>query len=712
MTLAIILLTACINLLLGLISYLKNPNSATNRLLTGLTVIFAAWTVANYFSLNSPTADATLFWIRAVMFITAPLGPTLYIFIKVFPSQQLVMNKTLLHILIGLTLLVQILAFTPLIFSGVTISGSQITPTPAPGIILFAILFMGLPIAGIFEIFKKYRVSTGVERQQLKFLVFGISVTFTLLIITNFVFVVLFKLSNLVIFGPIFSLIFVGMIFYAIIKHRLLAIRLILARSVAYTFLIAVLASIYTLGVFFISKFIFYGESTTQQRFTSAILTAFIVLTFDPIKNAVQRATDQVFFRGKYNSDELILELTTIIASTYKLKDLTQKTLHKLLEALQIERGAFIIYRKQGRFTISADGYRKMPIYKRRTINALHEQSRMILLDEEKDKYIRQHLTQMGVVAVVPLSDKEHTDGLLVLGAKKSGEIYAPQDIKILEIFGPMISLAIQNAKSYEEIRSFNKTLSEKVAGATKELQESHVKLQALDKQKDRFIGMASHELKTPITSIKAFSQVLYRKIDKIEHKEYASLLENINAQTDKVTKLINDLLNVNNIEEGKLVLNKEKFNADELIEKTISDIQFTTDTHTIVKEGTIRKATYGDADRLSQVLSNLLTNAIKYSPHAKKVLVSVSENRTNALVRVKDFGQGISKKDQQKIFDRFYRTKDHEEKNIAGFGLGLYIAAEIIKRHNSEIYVESVKGKGSSFSFNIPLYDDEKHVH
>lgn len=710
MTLAIILLTACINLLLGLISYLKNPNSATHRLLTGLTIIFAAWTVANYFSLNSPTADATLFWIRAVMFITAPLGPTLYLFIKAFPNKELVINKTFLKILIGLTLFVQLIAFTPLIFSGVTISANQITPTPAPGIILFAFLFMGLPIAGIFEIYRKYRRSTGVERQQLKFLVFGISITFTLLIITNFIFVLLFKLSNFVIFGPMFSLIFVGVIFYTILKHRLLAIRLILARSVAYVFLIAVLASIYTIGIFFISRYIFYGETPTQQRFTSALLALFIVLTFEPLKNAVQKATDRVFFRSKYNSDEIILELTTIIASNVKLKDLTQKTLHKLLNDLQIERGAFIIYRKQNKFTISADGYRKLPNFKKEAIDSIYRLKKMVMLDEEKDKNMRQLMHQLGVEIVVPLSDREQSEGLLVLGSKKSGEMYTPQDVKILEIFGPVISIAIQNAKSYEEIRSFNKTLSERVAAATKELQESHEKLQTLDKQKDKFLGMASHELKTPITSIKAFSQVLYRKIDKKEHKEYASLLENINAQTDKVTKLINDLLNVSNIEEGKLVLNKEKFDADELIEKTISDIQFTTDTHTIIKKGRIKTSAYGDADRLSQVVSNLLTNAIKYSPRANKVIVSVSENAMQALITVKDYGPGINKEDQQKIFDRFYRTKDHEEKNIAGFGLGLYIAAEIVKRHDGELQVASSKGKGSVFSFTIPLYSKNFH--
>ncbi len=704
MTLAVILLTAFTNILLGIISYKKQPNSATNRLLTALTVIFALWTVANYFSLNSSSADATLFWIRAVMFITAPLGPVLYLFIKAFPHRELQINKSFLYILTGLTLFVMAIAFTPLIFSGVTIT-NQITPTPAPGIVLFALLFMGLPIVGIYEIIRKYKKAVGVEKQQLKFLVFGISLTFILLILTNFVFVVLFKLSDLVIFGPIFSLIFVGFIFYAIVKHRLLAIRFIIARTVTYSFLIAVLASIYTLGVFFISRYIFQEESITQQRFTSALLATFIVLTFDPIKTAVQKATDHVFFRGKYNSDELILELTTIIASTFKLKTLTSNTMAKLFSKLHIEKGSFIIYRKQHKFSVITKGYKKPPTYRKEIVDHLFALKRMVILDEEKDKTVKQIMHKLGVAIAVPLSEREQNEGLLLLGNKKSGEIYTPQDIKVLEIFGPLISIAIQNAKSYEEIKGFNKTLSDKITIATKELQDSHEKLKTLDKQKDKFLGMASHELKTPITSIKAFTQVLYRRIDREKHQDYASLLENINTQTDKVTKLINDLLNVSNIEEGKLVLKKEMFDANALVAKTISDIQYTTDTHQIMREGKLKTQVYGDADRIAQVIANLLTNAIKYSPKADKLIVKVAEDKKNAIFTVQDFGPGIEKGDIEKVFERFYRTKEHEERNIAGFGLGLYIASEIVKRHHGRIWVTSQKGKGASFNFTIPLY-------
>src|SRR6185437_3861663 len=208
-----------------------------HRLLAILTFIFALWTVTNYFSLNSSTADGTLFWIRAVMFVTAALGPILYFFVKAYPHPELKINKIVFSSLILATIIVELLAFTPFVFSSVSVANG-IHPTPAPGIILFGVLFIGGPIAATVEIIRKYRRSTGLAKLQYKYLVLGITATFGLLIFTNFLFVVLLNFSDLVILGQMFSLVLVGFIFYAIIRHRLLEIRMIIARSVVYTLLL------------------------------------------------------------------------------------------------------------------------------------------------------------------------------------------------------------------------------------------------------------------------------------------------------------------------------------------------------------------------------------------------------------------------------------------------------------------------------------------
>ncbi|MGH7203727.1 MAG: ATP-binding protein [Candidatus Levyibacteriota bacterium] len=702
MILAIILLTALINLLLGIISYTKNPKSATNQLLSTLTVIFALWTIANYFSLNTPSESGTLFWIRAVMFITTPLGPILYLFIRAFPNAKLTISKQTFSLLIFLTLIVEALAFTPFLFSKVTI-GKQITPTPEPGLILFAFLFVGTPLLSFFTLLKKYRRSKGAEKLQLWYLIFGIILTFLLLIITNFVLVVLFKFSQLVIFGPIFSLIFIGFVFYAIVKHRLLQIRRVIARSVAYMIMIVIVGAIYTIGIFLISKYILQSSFTNEQLFISVFLAFFVIFSFERIKTVIEHLTDKFFFKGRYNSDELILELATLTASTYSLKTLTNNTLEKILSTLRIQKGVFIIMRKNGTTFTIYSGSKSNYVYNHDSIEKLIKTQQMIIFDEEKNERRRQLMQKFDMFVSVPLIEQDNVVGILLLGDKKSGEMYTEQDIKILEIFGPLIALAIQNAKSYEEIKRFNKTLSEKVQNATEELLESHAKLKTLDQQKDAFLGMASHELKTPITSIKAFTQVLLKKMEHTDQPSYTYILKIINTQTDRITQLINDLLNISHIESGKLVLKKEEFDLNKLVVKTIADIQVTTDTHTILKKGKLTMPIYGDANRIEQVLSNLLTNAIKYSPTANQIIVTLSENTKETTVAIQDFGQGIALKDQKKVFKRFYRIRENEERNIAGFGLGLFISSEIIRRHKGKIWVESRIGKGSTFCFAIP---------
>lgn len=234
-----------------------------------------------------------------------------------------------------------------------------------------------------------------------------------------------------------------------------------------------------------------------------------------------------------------------------------------------------------------------------------------------------------------------------------------------------------------------------------------------IENQKDLFIGIASHELKTPITTIKGYAQILEKRLEQKGDNKDTYLIQNINTQTDRLTNLINDLLNANKIQAGKLVLEKKKFDLNAMVSKIVLDFKYVTETHQIIKQEEVSLYTLGDQSRIEQVLINLLTNAIKYSPKIdeqnslsvkKKVIVLVKNDNKNIVVSIQDFGFGIEKRDQLKIFERFYRTGDKEEMNVAGFGLGLYIAAEIIKGHHGKIWVESIKGKGSTFYFTLPI--------
>jgi PAS domain S-box-containing protein len=230
------------------------------------------------------------------------------------------------------------------------------------------------------------------------------------------------------------------------------------------------------------------------------------------------------------------------------------------------------------------------------------------------------------------------------------------------------------------------------------------------DKLKSDFIKMASHELKTPITSIKGYVQLLLTMVKEKEDEQnlsplfVKSSLVNIEKQVNRLTRLMSELLDLSKIESGQLQLNREEFSMNELVIDVVQDVLYTNPKHQINVYHDLTSTVWADKDRIGQVLVNLLTNAIKYSPLADKIDVTIHQIEKNSVsISVKDFGIGIDKRDHEKIFERFYRAEGHNEQTYPGFGIGLFIAKETVKRHEGMIRVESEKGKGSVFTFTLP---------
>jgi PAS domain S-box-containing protein len=234
---------------------------------------------------------------------------------------------------------------------------------------------------------------------------------------------------------------------------------------------------------------------------------------------------------------------------------------------------------------------------------------------------------------------------------------------------------------------------------------------QELEQRKNEFISMASHELKTPVTSLKGFTNVLQRRLAKQGDEQGLHYLSRMDAQLNKLTGLISDLLDISRMQSGQLEMRAGPFDLDDLVEEIVENVQAATSTHHLSIEGSTGARIFGDQERLAQVYVNLLTNAIKYSPQANTVRLRLlrDEEAQQAVVSVQDFGIGIDKSYHEHIFERFYQVTDPEEKTYPGLGIGLYISSEIVIRHQGRMWVESSKGNGSTFYVALPLLSSEK---
>ena len=239
-----------------------------------------------------------------------------------------------------------------------------------------------------------------------------------------------------------------------------------------------------------------------------------------------------------------------------------------------------------------------------------------------------------------------------------------------------------------------------RMLGATVDI----TKRKELERQKDDFLAIASHELKTPVTSLKAYGQVLQIQFEQKGDTNSVAALKKMDTQINKLTSLISDLLDVTKIQSGKLNMHAEAYDLNELVNEITDEVQLTTQRHLLIKELDKSKKVYGDKERIGQVLTNLITNAIKYSPHSDKIIIKTEVNDQFITLCVQDFGVGIAKDKQDKVFEQFFRVNNEKENTFPGLGLGLYVSSEIIKRQNGKIWIESVEGKGSTLCFKIPV--------
>ena len=220
--------------------------------------------------------------------------------------------------------------------------------------------------------------------------------------------------------------------------------------------------------------------------------------------------------------------------------------------------------------------------------------------------------------------------------------------------------------------------------------------------KKDQFISMASHELKTPVTSLKAYTEILMMELEPGNTTGALSILDKMNKQIDKLTRLIGDLLDASKVNSEQLNFYLEKIDFNELVEEVTGIIQLTSNKHKIELQLSESQIIEGDRERLGQVITNLLSNAIKYSPEADRIIVSSLINDDGIKLCVQDFGIGIPLEEQPKLFNRFFRVMNN---TYPGLGLGLFICNEIIKRHSGRMEFKSQEGKGSVFCFTLPVH-------
>lgn len=701
---SVLIITALINLILGLLVYLKNPKSLTNKLFFSLVAIFTAWMIVNFISLR-PIWLEQIYWVRLVLFFAVFLTLFLYLTFKVFPSTKYPGNKKKLKALVLVTSFVALLTLTPYVFSGLKISNNTATPIPGPGIVFFGLTTISLITASIVVLVRKLMSATGFERNQLKFVLFGIVASFTLIVSTNLILVVLYNQTQFLSFAPLFTLLFSASFAYAVIKHHLMDIRAIVARSVAYVLLLATVIGLYSASIFIISDVFIATDDINIDRALYIGLSIIFGLTLPLLKNQFDRLTQTIFYHDSYDPQKVIDRITDILASQIDISIISEGTLQSMVKNLKAGAGTIVVMDKDKIFKQFYYGHKKLQMLPDELKR--FKKDIVVIDDLSPHSQKRSIMDKHDVSVVVHLTAQDQTVGYLLLSEKKTGSIYTSQDISIFHILSNELAVALENARHFEQIKQFNITLQKKIDAATKELRDKNAKLKELDQAKDDFISMASHQLRTPLTTVKGYlSMVTEGDVGKVPQKQQ-KLIDRALTSAERMVFLISDLLNVSRMNTGKFVIDRTPTDLLEMVKGEIDQLKRSAKAKDIKFVADLPKTfpiVMLDENKTRQVMMNFMDNAIYYTPNGGTVTVKLEKTRDSIEFKVIDTGIGVPDKVKDKLFTKFFRAPNAQKARPDGTGLGIYMAKKVITAQGGFVIFESQEGVGSTFGFRFAL--------
>jgi len=669
------------------------------------TVSVSVWASSIYLSEYTLSHSMALIWMK-ITFISSSLMPLLlYYFARLFPDYKEITNFE--KMLIIIPIIISFLTLNNDIVTGI----EQIKPiTPSFGSFynVFFTYFLSFILISFFILFRKLISFSGIRKAQTQYVFVGLLVALLLGMLTN-LFLPSLGYQQYGKLGPFSIVFFVALTTYAIIKHHLMDIRLIIVKSITYSLLFITITLVYTFFIFILGAFVFQGFTGIEAYWASMIVALVIAFTIQPIKRVFTRWTDRIFFKDNYNFEELTSKLNEVATSTIVLPELLFKFLNSLMEEMRITRGALILIEKGKIYETESIGYKQAINLLPKEIKHLVNDNKTEVFDEiEEGDFSKDIMRSYNTSLILHLKTEGETIGFLFLGEKKSGDIYSFQDIRVLEIITDQVALGIQNAKAYGKTQKFNLVLKAEIDRATKELRDVNDRLVQADKSKDEFISLASHEIRTPIAALEGYLSML--NLQKVDIKARDEIAKRSYESVERLSTLVKDLLDVSRIDQKRIKLNKQPTRLERLIQRAMEGFELQTrDKKIYIKfqkpEKMLPEANI-DPERVGEVFNNLISNAIKYT-YKGGITISLEEKDNMAQITVSDTGMGIPKNAIPHLFQKFYQAETASSvlsNERGGTGLGLYISKNIVEMHGGKIWVESTEGKGTAFYFTLPL--------
>lgn len=730
----IVSLAIITNLIIGFLAVRGKFSNPVNRFLGIFSLVFAIWAGTLYLYEN-PFIFDSLFWIKATysVVVFGIIGCMFY-FAYIFPDGKTYPPLQGQVGFLSLAILIEyILLFTDKFVRGVSLK----TFGPATdlgsfylGFIIYCSIF---GFWGLIVLIKKYKSSIGLVKSQLKFLFMGLFLFVLTTILLDSILPLLYGDTRYFSISSVGSLFFVGCTAYSIIMHRLLDIRLITGRIVVNTLLISFLVSLMEAGA--VSYWLITKTPIRPGVLLVVIVVALIiVLIYDKLNKLASNIASRFLFQSVYDYQKTLLDATLGLSKYLDVSKLAKVVTNSLEQAMRSDRAVILVrdfntnyYKIETSYGFEERDCLNL-VYNISVVSYLEGSGEIVILEEinhiisetenEVEKTalekLRSQMKDSQVSVIIPILKNGVMISVILLGDKISKDAYSVQDVDLLKTIATQSAVAFENARLYKEVTSFNEELKLKIQDATSNLQKVNLRLKQLDKLKDDFVSMASHELRTPMTAIKSYIWMALSHSDIPLSLKLKNYLTKILVSTERLIHLVNDMLNISRIESGKVEVKPEIFSIKELVKEVIEEVNLKAKEKNItlgILDSSQVPQVFADPEKIMQVVLNLVGNSLKFTPNGGKISISFFSDGEMLDVSISDNGVGIAKDDLSKLFTKFGRLDNSyiAAATSGGTGLGLYICKSLIELSKGKIWVESDGvGRGATFKFSIPIASEK----
>lgn len=712
--LTIVIALAAFSLFIGLLVLMRNHKNTANVRFFAICIFAAIWGlsfgVTNILFEGDATLDGagTLDIFNRISFLLGlSLMFSVVVFSYYFPRER---KKVVLKAITPIFAIVALLSLTSYVSGITTISGEQYAiSTGSLSWAYVLVMLMGTALI-VYNFATERKELNPVQKTQLKLLAFGFGASLTVGLFLAVISEMINPEWSLDWFSPGALILFLLPVGAAVARYKMFDFRAVLARALVYALSIVSIGFIYATLVFGISGlFIDVGNISYSQRTLYAFLALLIAVTYQPIVRFFNRYTSKLFFRDAYDTQVVLDQIGKIIVGSIDLHKIEKSALRVLADALRPTYTGFVLKSTTGGidtqdFVGEAPHFKSEELAKTLSMISKHE----VVYDElEQSNELAQLMRVNDISFITPLITKNETIGYLLSGPKKSGNIYSQQDKSMVTIASNELAVALQNAQRFDEIQAFNITLQEKVDEATKELKRTNRKLVELDEAKDEFISMASHQLRTPLTSIKGYISMLVEgDLGKLTKQQQSALKEAF-ISSQRMVFLISDFLNVSRIRTGKFVIEPKEVDLAKMVSEEMVQLREMAESKKLevaYQQPSGFPIVKLDDNKMRQVIMNMIDNAIYYTPSDGTIEVQLYVDGKDVVFKVIDTGIGVPKAEQHKLFAKFFRAANARKARPDGTGLGLFMAQKVVVAQNGSMIFESEEGKGSTFGFRFPL--------